>query len=134
MDSRYRWYCLLRVGSGVDRSRVGRDARLGHVGSLIVRAARRGRSHRRVGVAGLGGPHPQPAHLSLSSSVNIRTDSTGCGRRAAAGLLKEVPHDLTVPGRGSGPHSACDAVLQLYEGGEEKRVLLALEEQFAGES
>jgi hypothetical protein len=52
----------------------------------------------------------------------------GCVRD---GLLEEVPHDLPVPGRDSGPQCACDAVLQLYEGGEEQRVLLVFEEQFA---
>jgi len=52
----------------------------------------------------------------------------GCVRD---GLLEEVPHDLPVPGRDSGQQCACDAVLQLYEGGEEQRVLLAFEEQFA---
>lgn len=36
-----------------------------------------------------------------------------------------------MPGRDSGPQCACDAVLQLYESGEEQRVLLVFEEQFA---
>jgi hypothetical protein len=45
--------------------------------------------------------------------------------------LEEVQHDLSMPGRDSGPQSACDAVVQLYEGGEEQCVLLAFEEQFA---
>ena len=49
----------------------------------------------------------------------------------AVSLLEEVSHDLSMPGRDSGPQCACDAVLQLYEGGEEQRVLLAFEEQFA---
>lgn len=36
-----------------------------------------------------------------------------------------------MPERDSGPQRACDAVFQLYEGGEQQRVLLAFEEQFA---
>ena len=38
-----------------------------------------------------------------------------------------------MPGRDSGPQCACDAVLQLYEGGEEQRVLLGFEEPFAAQ-
>jgi hypothetical protein len=51
----------------------------------------------------------------------------------AVGLLEDVPHDLSMPGRDSGPQGACDAVLRLYEGGEERRVLQAFEEQFAAQ-
>src|ERR1700733_12794243 len=62
VDSRHHRGRLVRVGGGVDRSGVGRDARLGHVGSLLVCAARRGGSRRRVGAAGLGGSYPRSAH------------------------------------------------------------------------
>jgi drug/metabolite transporter (DMT)-like permease len=49
----------------------------------------------------------------------------------AAGPLEELPDDLPVPGPDPGPRGAGDAVVQLHEGGEEQRVLLGLEEQFA---
>jgi hypothetical protein len=49
----------------------------------------------------------------------------------AAGPLEEMPDDLPVPGPDPGPRGAGDAVVQLHEGGEEQRVLLGLEEQFA---
>jgi hypothetical protein len=52
----------------------------------------------------------------------------------AAGLLEGVPHDLSMHGRDSGPHCACDGVLLLHEGGHEQRLPLAFEEQFGGQS
>ena len=53
------------------------------------------------------------------------------GKLTVDHLLEEVLHDLSMPGCDCGPQSACDAVVQLHEGGEEQRVLLAFEEQFA---
>jgi hypothetical protein len=61
VDSRHRWCCLLRVGGAVGRSRVGRDERLGHVGSFIVRAPRWCGGYHRAGLAGMGGPYPPSA-------------------------------------------------------------------------
>jgi hypothetical protein len=49
----------------------------------------------------------------------------------AAGLFEDVPHDRSMHGLDSGPHSACDAVLVLHERGEEQLLLPALEEQFS---
>jgi hypothetical protein len=46
-------------------------------------------------------------------------------------LLEEVSHDVSMSGRDSGPHWAWDRVLQLHEGGDEQRVLLALDQDFS---
>ena len=45
-------------------------------------------------------------------------------------MLKDVPDDASMSGSDSLPQRACDSVLMLHEGGEEQRVLLALEENF----
>jgi hypothetical protein len=91
VDSRYRWHRPLRAWGAVDRSRFRRDTRLGHVGSRIVRAARRGGGHRRVGAAGLGGPYPSSAHFCLSSFAEIRRVPPYAGRRAARRLRGAGP-------------------------------------------
>jgi hypothetical protein len=52
---------------------------------------------------------------------------------ALAGLLEEILHDLPVPGRDTGPGCAGEGILKLHEGGEKQRVLVPLEEQFAGQ-
>jgi len=47
----------------------------------------------------------------------------------AAGLLEDVAHDRSMHGIDCGPYGACGRILLLHEGGEQQRVLLALEEQ-----
>lgn len=98
------------LGCGFDRAVFHRGLEGGVVAFVLVGV---GLSEVRDPLVGLGG---------AAKTGRSRCPGSWLARAPfrAVGLLEEVPHDLSMPGRDSGPQCARDAVLQLYEGDEEQ--------------